>query len=167
MDMQGCIMPGTCVYRHQKGIRPHVQCVVRACSTFLSCSVYQKTGILSCSVCFFYVFFFFQSHARPWVKRETKKRAPLRLRGWRFTIMPRKQMAGMADLQILIPLWAQCVKYQFLSELSVFFFGRFFENFDVSSIHTEHESVFFLVRTLACGQRLSDKKKSALRAGNC
>ena len=38
MDMQGYIMHDTCVYRYQKGIRPHVQCVVRACSAFLSCS---------------------------------------------------------------------------------------------------------------------------------
>ena len=39
-------------------------------------------------------------------------------------------------------------KYHFLSVLSVFFFfGRFFGNFDVSSPYTEHESVFFLVRT--------------------
>ena len=61
------LMPGTCVYRYQKGIRPHVQCVVRACSTFLSCSDYQKRTS-SRAQCVFFTFFFFQPHARPWCK---------------------------------------------------------------------------------------------------
>ena len=39
------------------------------------------------------------------------------------------------------------------------FFRRVFGNFHVSSPYTEHESVVFLVRTLACGQRLSEKQK--------
>ena len=56
MDMQGCNMHGTWVCRYQIGIHSHVQCVVRACSTFLSCSVYQKRAY-SRAQCVFLRFF--------------------------------------------------------------------------------------------------------------
>ena len=57
MDIQVCIMHDRCVYRYQKGICPHGQCVVRACRTFLSCSVCQKRAS-SRAQCVFLDFFF-------------------------------------------------------------------------------------------------------------
>ena len=87
MDIQVCIMLDKCVYRHQKGICPHVQCVVRACRTFLSCSVRQKraSSRAQCAknvhplvLCvFFFTFFFLKppTACRTPSKREKKKPA--------------------------------------------------------------------------------------------
>ena len=72
-----------------------------------------------------------------------------------LTTMPLGQMVTMADLQIPIHLRAQCV-----------FFGRFFGNFDVSSLYTEHESVFFGPDPcMRPAVKRETKKKSALNDG--
>ena len=77
MAIQACIMYETYVCRYQKGICPHIQCVMRVCRAFLSCSVVPKTCILSCSVCFFFRFFFFAIRMQdPRVSEKQKKRAP-------------------------------------------------------------------------------------------
>ena len=78
MDIQVCIMLDKCVYRYQKGICPHVQCVVRACRTFLSCSVCQKRAS-SRAQCVFFTFFFLKppTACRTPSKRETKKKPAL------------------------------------------------------------------------------------------
>ena len=81
MDIQVCIMHDRCVYRYQKGICPHGQCVVRACRTFLSCSVYQKRAS-SRAQCVFFLDFFFENrrpHAEPPVSEKQKKARPY---GW-------------------------------------------------------------------------------------
>ena len=64
------------MFHYQKGIHPHVQCVVRACGTFLSCSVVAKVRILSCSVCFFFVFFSSSRMQDHGVSEKQKKERP-------------------------------------------------------------------------------------------
>ena len=81
MDIQVYIMHNTYVCRYQEGICLHVQCVMRRCRAFFSCSVVRKsTSSRAQCVFYFRVFFIFcQPHAGPPSKRETKnkKRVPL------------------------------------------------------------------------------------------
>ena len=79
MAKQACIMHDTYVYRYQKGVYPHIQCVMRVCRAFLSCSVVPKTCILSCSVCFFFVSFAVRMQDPRLSEKQNKKKSALRM----------------------------------------------------------------------------------------
>lgn len=114
-------------------------CGVRV-SVFSLCSVLPKQAS-SRAQCLFFTFFFEnrRPHAGPRVSEKKNGLRPLgHERFWHQTRESKTTSSRIFEESsvfwhhITIPLCAQCV----------FSFCHFFENFDVSGLHTEHESVF-------------------------